>query len=118
MANTAQSDGAFNRNVGGVVSSVANNAHHAVDQAASVAGSAVQSVNSAIDQVSTSGHNAVKKVERSVEQAKEWSAQKTEALLAVPKNAVSDARQYIVSNPWQSVAVAVIAGAILGRRSK
>lgn len=102
----------------GRVGEVASSAHGAVDKVSAAAGSAVQSVNTAIDRATQSGHQAVNKVEESVKPAERWVTEKTDALLAAPKNAVSDARQYIVTHPWQSVGVAVLAGMFLGRRTR
>jgi len=102
----------------GRVGEAASNAHSAVDKVAAVAGSLVQGVNATIDNVAASGHEAVKKVESAIQPAEKWVDQKTEALLAVPKNAVSDARDYIVAHPWQSVGVAVLAGMFLARKGR
>lgn len=102
----------------GRVSEVANSAHGVVDKLAAATGSAVQSVNTAIDRAATSSHLAVNKVEETVKPAERWVNEKTDALLAAPKNAVADARQYIVTHPWQSLGVAVVAGMLLGRRTR
>lgn len=104
--------------VNGRVSEVASQAHGAVDKAAAAAGSAVQSVNSAIDHAAESGHQAVTKLEAKVKPAEQWLSEKTETALAAPKNAISDARQYVVTHPWQSLCVALFAGALLGRRTR
>ena len=102
----------------GRLSEAASSAHGAVDKVAAAAGSAVQTANTAIDQAAAAGHQAVNKVEESVKPAERWVSEKTEALLAAPKNAMADARQYIVTHPWQSVGVAVFAGMLLGRRTR
>lgn len=84
--------------VNGHVSEAAVSAHKAVDNAAAAAGagSAVKTVSSAISESAASGHQAVSKMD----------------------DAVSDARQYIVTHPWQSVGVAFFAGMLLGRRTR
>nr|WP_295775332.1 hypothetical protein [Rhodoferax sp.] len=102
----------------GRVSEAATSAHGAVDRVAAAAGSAVQNVSSAIDHAAASGHQAVNKVESTVKPAGRWINEKTDALIAAPKNAVADARQYIVTHPWQSLGVAVVAGMLLGRKTR
>lgn len=102
----------------GFVGEAAASAHGAVDKVAAAAGSAVQTASSAIDNAAASGHQAVKKVEDTVRPAENWIYEKTDAVLAAPKNAVADARQYIATHPWQSVGVAVLAGMLLGRRTR
>lgn len=102
----------------GIVNKAALSAHEAVDKTAGVAGSAVQSVNTAIDQATASGHQVIKSVEDKVRPAEQWINEKTEAFLAAPKNAVSDARQYIVTHPWQSLGIAIIAGVLLGYKKR
>ncbi len=101
--------------VNGRVGEAAASAHGAVDKVAAAAGSAVRTVGSAIDDAAASGHQAVNKIEDTVKPAQQWLNEKTDALLAAPKNAASDARQYIVVHPWQSVGVALLAGMLLGR---
>ena len=102
----------------GRVSEVASSAHGAVDKVAAAAGSVVHTVNTAIDRAAASSHQAVNKVEESVKPAERWVAEKTDAILAAPKNAISDAGHYIATHPWQSVGVAVVAGMLLGRRTR
>ncbi len=102
----------------GLVSEAASSAHGAVDKVAAVAGSAVQTANTAIDHAAASSHHAINKVEETVKPAGRWVSEKTNALLAAPQNAVSDARQFIVTHPWQSVGVALFAGMLLGRRTR
>jgi ElaB/YqjD/DUF883 family membrane-anchored ribosome-binding protein len=104
--------------VNGLVSEAAVSAHKAVDKAAAAAGSAVKSVSSAISESAASGHHAVSKMEDTVKPAEKWIHDKSNALLAAPKNALSDARQYVVTHPWQSVGVALFAGMLLGRRAR
>ena len=104
--------------INGRVGEAASTAHGAVDKAAAAAGAAVQTVNTAIDRAAASGHQAVDKVQETVKPAERWVSEKADALLAAPKNAVADARQYIVTHPWQSVGFAVFAGVLLGRRTR
>lgn len=82
--------------VNGLVSEAAVSAHKAVDNAAAAAAAAVKTVSSASSESAASGHHAVSKMD----------------------DAVSDARQYIVTHPWQSVGVALFAGMLLGRRTR
>lgn len=103
--------------INGAVSAVATTAHDVVDKAAGAAGSAVQKANTAIDRAAETGHQAVSNFEKTVAPAERWIDAKTSAVLAAPKNAVADARQYIVTHPWQSVGLALFAGVLLGRRT-
>ena len=109
---------AKNSPVSGRVGEAAASAHGAVDKVAGAAGSAVQSANTAIDHAAASGHQTINKVEQAVQPAERWVNEKTSALLTAPKNAVADARQYITTHPWQSVGVALVAGVLLGRRTR
>jgi ElaB/YqjD/DUF883 family membrane-anchored ribosome-binding protein len=113
-SNSTTKVGAMN----GRISEIATNAHGVVDRAAAAAGSAVQSATAAIDHAAESGHQAVSKLENKVKPAEQWISEKTDAALAVPKNAIADARQYIVAHPWQSLGFALLAGALLGRRTR
>lgn len=101
--------------VNGRVDEAAASAHGAVDKVAAAADSAVRTVSSAINNAAVSSHQAVNRIEDSVKPAQQWLNEKTDVLLAAPKNAVSDARQYIVVHPWQSVGVALLTGMFLGR---
>lgn len=100
------------------ISEAAGSVHGAVDRVAGVAGAAVQSASTAIDHAAASSHQAINKLEESVKPAERWVSEKTSALLTAPKNAVADARQYIVTHPWQSVGVALVTGILLGRRTR
>lgn len=104
--------------VNGLVSEAAVSAHKAVENAAAAAGAAMKTVSSAISESAASGHHAVSKMEDTVKPVEQWIHEKSNALLAAPKNAVSDARQYIVTHPWQSVGIALFAGMLLGRRTR
>ena len=100
------------------VNEAASTVHDVVDRAATATNAAAQKVNTAIDSAAESGRQVVAKVEKAVAPAEQWINDTSSAVLAAPKNAVADARQYIVSHPWQSLAVALLAGAFLGRRSR
>lgn len=102
----------------GAVSAAARSAHAVVDKVVDSAGSAVQKVNTAIDHAEQTGHQAICNVEKAIGPTERWLDEKTAALLAAPKNAVADARQYIVAHPWQSVGFALFAGVLLGRRTR
>lgn len=100
------------------VSEAAGSVHGAVERVAGVAGAAVQTASSAIDHAAASSHEAINKVEETVKPAERWMSEKKAALMTAPKNAVADARQYIVTHPWQSVGVALVTGILLGRRTR
>lgn len=100
------------------ISEAAGSVHGAVDRVAGVAGAAVQSASTAIDHAAASSHQAISKVEENVKPAQRWVNEKTSALLTAPKNAVADARQYIINHPWQSVGLALVTGMLLGRRTR
>ncbi len=104
--------------INGRLGDAASSAHGAVDKVAAAAGAVVETFNTAIGHAAVSGHQAVNKVEESVKPAERWVSEKADALLAAPKSAVADARQYIATHPWQSVGVALFAGILLGRRTR
>lgn len=79
---------------------------------------ATSSAHGAIDHAAASTHQAINKVEEAVKPVERWVSEKTSALMTAPKNAAADARQFIVTHPWQSVGVAVLAGVLLGRRTR
>lgn len=99
-------------------SEVANTAHDAVDKAAGTVGSAVNSVGSAVNQAAASGHEAIKKVEDKAASAERWLGDKTDAALSAPKNALSDARDYVAAHPLKSLAVAIAAGYLFGLKGR
>ena len=112
--NTAAKTGLTNARI----SEAAGSVHGAVDRVAGVAGAAVQSASTAIDHAAASSHQAINKVEETVKPAERWVSEKASALLSAPKNAAADARQYIVTHPWQSVGIALVTGMLLGRKTR
>jgi len=101
----------------GRVSEAASSAHGAVDKAATAANTAAKAITPAIDHAAALGHQTINKVENTVAPAERWVHEKTDALLAAPRNAMSDAREYIIAHPWKSVGAAVVVGILLGRKS-
>ncbi len=111
---TTTQAGAFNDRVAGAASS----AHDAVDKVAAAADTAVRKVTSVIDGAAASSHQVVNRIEDTVKPAEHWINEKTNALLAAPKNAVSGVSDCIAAHPWKSIGLAVLAGVLLGRRSR
>ena len=104
--------------INGRVTGAASTAHDAVDKVAEVADSAVRKMTSAIDGAAASSHQVVNKIEDKIKPAGHWITEKTDALMAAPKNAVSGVEDCIAAHPWKSIGLAVLAGVLLGRRTR
>jgi ElaB/YqjD/DUF883 family membrane-anchored ribosome-binding protein len=78
-------------------------------------GAEVQTATPAVDHAAALGHEAVDSVAAAVKPAEEWINEKTDALLAAPRNALSESREYVAANPLQSMGVALAVGFLLGR---
>ncbi len=97
------------------IDKAATSAHHAVDKAETAADGAASAVRPFISRAAQTAHAKVDDVAAAVKPAVSWVADKNEALAVAGRNAEADARQYVVSHPWQSVLAAAGIGYLLGR---
>ena len=71
-----------------------------------------------VTRVTEVAHQTVDKLAEAAAPTAQWLSGKGEALTASGRNAVADARVYVVANPWQSLGVAVAAGYLLARLAR
>lgn len=100
----------------GEVSKVATSAHGAVDKAAASASEAVSAIRPAIARVADSAHQAVDTVNNIASPAVQWVGEQSDMIAARSRDAVADARAYVIAHPWQSLGTALAVGYLLGRK--
>ena len=105
--NSSKGDGAVHR--------VATSAHAAVDRAAEAADEAARKVKPVIDRAAELAHYAVDKTADVAAPTAEWLGEQGESLMATQKKLVDGACKYVAANPLRSVAMALVAGLLIGR---
>ena len=105
--NSSKGDGAVHR--------VATSAHAAVDRAAEAADEAARKVKPVIDRAAELAHYAVDKTADVAAPTAEWLGEHGESLIASPKKLVDGTSRYVSANPLKSVAIALVAGLLIGR---
>jgi ElaB/YqjD/DUF883 family membrane-anchored ribosome-binding protein len=86
-----------------------------VDRVAGAADEAARKAQPAIDRAAELAHHAVDKAADVAAPAAEWLGEQGESLMATQKKLVDDARKYVEANPLKSVAIALVAGLVIGR---
>lgn len=99
----------------GAVHAAAVNLHGAVDMMATSAGRAAAAVQPGIDRATVLAHQTVDKVADAAAPTATWLAAQRSTLARTQHDVVADARVYVAANPWQSLALALAAGILLGR---
>ncbi len=99
----------------GSIGKAANRAHAAVDSAASTVDDVMKKAKPVISRVAESAHQAVDKAVGLAEPTAEWLNQKSENLKVTHEKLLSDAREYVSVNPLKAVAIAAVAGLLIGR---
>ena len=101
------------------ISKTATSAHQAVDSAVdkttAAVDSAVDKVKPMIGRVADTAHQAVDKAVSLAEAPAEWLSRKGEDLKVTQDKLLSDTRAYIVASPVKAVAIALVAGLLVGR---
>jgi ElaB/YqjD/DUF883 family membrane-anchored ribosome-binding protein len=99
----------------GTLHKASASAHAAVDSMAGAADEAARKAKPAIDRVATMAHQAVDTVAGAAAPTADWLAEQGESLNAAQKKVVADTCSYVSANPLKSVAIAAVAGFLLGR---
>lgn len=99
----------------GTLHKASASAHAAVDSMAGAADEAARKAKPAIDRVATMAHQAVDTVAGAAAPTADWLAEQGESLNAAQKKLVADTCGYVSANPLKSVAIAAVAGFLLGR---
>jgi ElaB/YqjD/DUF883 family membrane-anchored ribosome-binding protein len=99
----------------GLVHEAATSAHAAVDRFAGAADQAARKAKPAIDRAAELAHNAVDKATDVAAPTAEWLGEQGESLMAAQKKLVDGTSQYVAANPLKSVAIALVAGLLIGR---
>ncbi|MEO8202597.1 MAG: hypothetical protein ABI630_01945 [Betaproteobacteria bacterium] len=114
-SNGSSSNDLSTTSVAGTIGTAASRAHGAVDQAANAADQAVDRARPIIERVADSAHQAVEKAAGLAEPAADWVVEKRDGLRATQDRLLADTRGYVNGNPLKAVAIAVVAGLLLGR---
>jgi ElaB/YqjD/DUF883 family membrane-anchored ribosome-binding protein len=112
-ANTG-SNGVAN-SVGAVIDNTAAEAHGAVEYAAGAAGEVLERAKPMLETATNMAHLAVETAAEKVARPAHWLAQQGEGLQVKQQQLVGDARGYVSANPFKSLAIALVAGIVLGR---
>lgn len=99
----------------GAVNQTTVQLHGAVDDAVDATLGKVQP---AIERVQQAAHDTVNKVSDAAAPTAAWLDRQSERIQAVPRDALADARAYVVANPWQSLGAALAAGFLVGRLTR
>ncbi len=105
--NSAKGDGLLNK--------AATSAHAAVDRVAGAADEAARKAKPVIDRAADFAHHAVDKAADVAAPTAEWLGEQGESLMATPKKLVDGTCKYVAANPLKSVAIALVAGLLIGR---
>jgi ElaB/YqjD/DUF883 family membrane-anchored ribosome-binding protein len=86
-----------------------------VDRVAGAADEAARKAKPAIVRAAKLAHHAVDKAADAAAPTAEWLGEQGESLMATPKKLVDDTCKYVAANPLKSVALALVAGLLIGR---
>ena len=93
----------------------ASAAHDAVDKVAGVADRATRNIKPTIDGVVDGAHKTVDKVSEVAESATDWTNEKTANVKEAGEKLMDDTCAYIAARPFKSLAIAIVAGVLIGK---
>jgi ElaB/YqjD/DUF883 family membrane-anchored ribosome-binding protein len=99
----------------GLLHEAASSAHAVVDKVAGAADKAARKAKPVIDRAAELAHHAVDKAADVAAPTAEWLGEQGESLMATPKKLVDGTCKYVAANPLKSVAIALVAGLLIGR---
>jgi ElaB/YqjD/DUF883 family membrane-anchored ribosome-binding protein len=99
----------------GPLHKAATRAHAAVKRVAGAANEAARRAKPVIDHAAELAHHAVDKAADVAAPTTEWLGEQGESLMAKPQKLVDDTCKYVAANPLKSVAIALVAGLLIGR---
>jgi ElaB/YqjD/DUF883 family membrane-anchored ribosome-binding protein len=86
-----------------------------VKRVAGAADEAARKARPVIGRAAKLAHHAVDRAADAAAPTAEWLGEQRESLMETPKKLVDDTCQYVASNPLKSVAIALVAGLLIGR---
>jgi hypothetical protein len=101
--------------VGARIDNTAAEAHGAVEYAAGAAAEALERAKPMLETATNMAHLAVETAADKAARPAQWLAKQGEDLQAKQQQLVGDARGYVSANPFKSLAIALVAGIVLGR---
>jgi ElaB/YqjD/DUF883 family membrane-anchored ribosome-binding protein len=102
-------------NVSALIDNAAAKAHGSVEYASGAAEDALERAKPALEKAANMAHLAVETAADKVAQPAQWLAQHGEELQVKQQKLVGDARGYVTAHPLKSLAIALVAGIVLGR---
>jgi len=93
----------------------ATSVHAAVDRVAGAVDEAARKAKPVIDRAAEFAHHAVDRAADVAMPTAEWLGEQGESLMAAPKKLVDGTCKYVAANPLKSVALAIVAGLLIGR---
>ena len=99
----------------GPLQKAATSAHAAVDRVAGAADDAARKAQPVIDRAAEFAHYAVDKAADVAAPTAEWLGEQGESLMAAPKKLIDGTCEYVAANPLKAVAIALVAGLLIGR---
>jgi len=99
----------------GLLHKAASSAHAAVDRVAGAADEAARNATPVIDRAAELSHRAVDRAVDVAAPTAEWLGEQGVSLMAAQKELVDETRKYVAENPLKSVAIALVAGLLIGR---
>ena len=99
----------------GMLSKAADTAHAAVDRASNAADAALKNAGPTLDRAAAKAHHAVDAAANAAASSGDWLEQQTEEMRASGKQAIDRTTSFIAEWPLTSIAIALLAGVIIGR---
>jgi ElaB/YqjD/DUF883 family membrane-anchored ribosome-binding protein len=93
----------------------ASAAHDVVDKVAGVADRATRNIKPTIDGVVDGAHKTVDKVSEVAGSATDWANEKTANVKEAGEKLMDDTCAYIGARPLKSLAIAIVAGVLIGK---
>lgn len=89
-------------------------AHGAIDKLAGAADNAASRIQPAVERAAGATHYSVDKVADAAAPAVDWLNEQGQRLSAARRRAAEGAVQYVSAQPWKSLGIAALAGALVG----
>jgi ElaB/YqjD/DUF883 family membrane-anchored ribosome-binding protein len=93
----------------------ASAAHDVVDKVAGVADRATRGIKPTLDGVVDGAHKTVDKVSEVAGSATDWANEKTASVKEAGEKLMDDTCAYIGARPLKSLAIAIVAGVLIGK---
>ena len=97
------------------INKVASVAHDAVDRLEGAADQATRNIKPAVDGVVDAAHRTVDKASELAGSAADWANEKSASVQVAREKLVDDTCAYIAARPMKSLAIAIVAGIVIGK---